>query len=183
MALWHGCTVEDKDNLEAAGIDLTQCRVDSDFGRGFYTTTVRRQAEHWAWDRARWKIANRRRGTRPVVLRFLVPRVRLGKLLSLQFVLGDFHNEDFWSLVQHCRRSVPAARGRSEVVHDHRCPELGWYDVVVGPVSAFWEQRVAMTDADQVSFHTPKAVRILNGLMTGRKGRRGDGYGWEVVSR
>src|SRR5207253_3837631 len=29
--------------------DLTAGRVDRDFGRGFYTTTLEKQARHWAW--------------------------------------------------------------------------------------------------------------------------------------
>lgn len=181
VILWHGCTARDRDRIEGTGIDLAQCRVDTDFGRGFYTTTIRRQAEQWAWDRLRQGRPAWRRGNQAVVLRFRVSRARLGRLRSLQFVLGDFHNEDFWSLVQHCRRSVPAVQGRSEVIHDHRCPRFGWYDVVTGPVAAFWRQRVAMADADQVSFHTPKAVQILNALVSRGKAKGTVDYQWEPV--
>lgn len=107
----------------------------------------------------------------------------LDKLLSLHFVLGDYGNEDFWSLVQHCRQSIPEdkTKGRKEEVHDHKRLPKGWYDLVTGPVAAFWEQRVAMDDADQLSFHAPDAIAILNALIeSGNKGKKDD-YRWDPV--
>jgi len=44
VVLWHGCTMLAKDAIEANGIDLARCAVNTDFGRGFYTTTLERQA-------------------------------------------------------------------------------------------------------------------------------------------
>jgi hypothetical protein len=108
----------------------------------------------------------------------------LDKLLSLHFVLGDYANEDYWSLVQHCRRSVPAdpVGGRAAVIHDHRRIPGGWYDFVSGPVAAFWGQRAAMNNADQVSFHTRAGVALLNALIkSGRAGNRND-YRWIPVT-
>jgi hypothetical protein len=191
VLLYHGCTVLDKNNMEAKRINLANCRVDSDFGRGFYTTSLERQARNWAWDRYYKWLGNPanagKTGNQPVVLRFRVRRYSrkprktrlddgLDKLLALHFVRGDYGSEDFWSFVQHCRQSTLAT------VHDHRRPPGGWYDLVTGPVAAFWWQRVAMTDADQVSFHTKKAVQLLNALITsGKKGNRDD-YRWDPVS-
>jgi hypothetical protein len=102
-------------------------------------------------------------------------------LLSLHFVLGDYGNEDYWSLVQHCRQSVPPdpTTGKGGVVNDHRRPPGGWYDLVTGPVAAFWQQRVAMNDADQVSFHTKSGVTLLNRLI--KSGDR-DEYRWDPVA-
>jgi hypothetical protein len=197
IVLWHGCTALDKNKIEK-GIDLAYCRVDTDFGRGFYTTTLERQARQWAWMRFYdWQDKNPgATGNQPVVLRFKVrrygvtPRLSglddgLDKLLSLHFVLGDYGNEDFWSLVQHCRQSIPEdkKKGQTEEVHDHKRLPDGWYDLVTGPVAAFWEQRVAMDDADQLSFHTLEAVEILKVLIeSGKKGNKDD-YRWEPVVR
>ena len=160
LILWHGCTALAKNNIERSGIDLTKCAVDTDFGRGFYTTTLERQARLRAWDQYyRWLARNpKAAGNQPVVLRFRVRRYTrnprrsrrddgLDKLQSLSFVRGDYDAEDYWSLVQHCRRSTPAT------VHDHKLPRVGWYELVCGPVAAFWRQRVAMAGADQFSFH------------------------------
>src|SRR5581483_8866529 len=149
VVLWHGCTALDKDAIEAGGIDLARCAVNTDFGRGFYTTTLERQAREWAWERRRsWgRGRGRGRANPPVVLRFRVRRYTrtprqsalddgLDRLASLHFVRGDFEAEEYWSLVQHCRRSTPArpASGRAAVVHDHRRPPTWWYQLVTGPV-------------------------------------------------
>ncbi len=126
-----------------------------------------------------------------MVLRFRVRRYTLlrakgpldeglDELASLAVVLADYHYEDYWSLVQHCRQSTKTA------INDHRHPAGGWYDMVSGPVAAFWEQRVAMDDADQFSFHTEKGVRLLNaliqeGLKLGINGNP-DYYTWYPVT-
>jgi hypothetical protein len=60
--------------------------------------------------------------------------------------------------VQHCRQSVPASSGVAGSVRDHCVAKSGWFDIVTGPVAAFWEQRVLMKDADQISFHTVNIV-------------------------
>ena len=200
VTLWHGCTAFDKTDLETGGIDLSLCAVDTDFGRGFYTTTLQRQARQWAWDRFYdWQARHPAiTGNQPVVLRLRVRRYSvtprrsklddgLDKLRSLQFVQGAYDNEDYWSLVQHCRQSKPAAQGRLAVVHDHKRSPTGWYQMVSGPVAAFWRQRVAMDDADQFSFHQG-GVSLLQALIDVGKGKgfggRGDPkyYQWLVVT-
>lgn len=164
VTLYHGCTTVDKANIDANGIDLSKCRVDTDFGRGFYTTTVQYQARQWANNRYYDPTVAGSPGNQPVVLTFVVDRHRLAELTWIGFVLADPSKDDYWSLVQHCRQSTRKA------VNDHKGPivladETRWYDVACGPVSAFWWQKFAMQDADQVSFHTPQAVRLLNRLI------------------
>ena len=104
VALYHGCTSDDRKNIEKNGIQVNLCRADTDFGRGFYTTTLRRQARQWAWIRY-YGPGVRRKGNQPVILRFVVEREALGRLDAIAFVRGDFNSLDFWSLVQHCRQS------------------------------------------------------------------------------
>ena len=182
VVLWHGCTAFDKDAIERSGIDLKFCAADTDFGRGFYTTTLERQARQWAWNRF-YKLQKGDPKTKnyPVVLRFRVRRYSVSKtspaldcgladLESLAFVIGDYNNDDFWSLVQHCRQSTPGND------HDHKKEPSGWYDLVSGPVAAFWDQRVAMDDADQFSFHVG-GIAILNALIDQGKGKGTNGTG------
>ncbi|HQU46008.1 MAG TPA: hypothetical protein PK867_24560, partial [Pirellulales bacterium] len=72
-----------------------------------------------------------------------------------------------------CRQSTPAdpIRGIAQQIRNHKCNSHvgptrdGWYDVVSGPVAAFWDQRVAMLGADQIGFHTMDAVTVLNSLV------------------
>src|SRR5579883_1697629 len=136
VTLWHGCTAFDKASIEK-GIDRSKCAVATDFGQGFYTTTLERQARQWAWNRFyQWRIANPQgTGNQAVVLQFRLRRYRLGRrtaprfrgldeLKSLHFALGDYNNEDYWSMVQHCRQSTPNS------IKDHRRGRAGWYDMV-----------------------------------------------------
>ena len=130
-------------------IDLSRCRRLTDFGRGFYLTTVLKQAENWA----DMQFRNRRKKTHPsteaVVLRFDVDRNQLAFLFSLSFVT-DQSNSDFWDFVAYCRSGMSPhlLRGNRD------------YDVVFGPVS-LWSQRLVIKDSDQISFHTQAALKIL----------------------
>ena len=51
--------------------------------------------------------------------------------------------------------------------------------MVSGPVAAFWQQRSAMLEADQYSFHTLRGVDVLNDLVVA--GSRGVEYDVEQV--
>jgi hypothetical protein len=152
LTLYHG-TLDAHVASILAGVNVNRGRAHTDFGKGFYTTTVEIQARAWAW-----QLSQRSSGTLPAVIRFDVDRDRLAALECLWFVRGSFNADDFWSLVSPCRR------GRSQ----HARPthpsttHQGWYDVVIGPVAASWRQRLSIYDADQISFHTPGAANLLN---------------------
>jgi hypothetical protein len=116
------------------------------------------------------------------VIEFRVLRADLANLEILSFVRGDYNAEEYWSFVQHCRSSRQATRTKSAIVRHHERDASGnstWYDLVCGPVAAFWMQRSAMLDTDQYGFHTPQAVGVLNDLI--RKGSRGTEYEVEQV--
>ena len=51
--------------------------------------------------------------------------------------------------------------------------------MVSGPVAAFWQQRSAMLEADQYSFHTQRGVDVLNNVLVA--GLRGVEYDVEQV--
>jgi hypothetical protein len=164
VRLYHGCTSQDADNIRARGINLNLSRVDTDFGQGFYTTTVLYQARQWAWARFYDPAVAHMRPNPPVVLKFVLHRYDLAGLYFISFVLGGHAKRNFWSLIQHCRQSTPGA------IKDHRGPVYRpdgtrGYDVACGPVAAFWRQRFAMQDADQFSFHTAGGVRLLQRLI------------------
>ncbi len=121
----------------------------TDFGPGFYTTTSDRQAQTWAAEIA----ATISPPDVPAVIQITVPRDELARLHALAFVRGDFSADDYWSFVHHCRLGAL----------DHGRPGTKvCYDVVYGPVAAFWRQRLLVADADQVSFHTLTAEVVLN---------------------
>ncbi|SPF44208.1 hypothetical protein SBA4_3190003 [Candidatus Sulfopaludibacter sp. SbA4] len=105
------------------------------------------QAQTWAV-----QISSTRPGTKPAVVELVIDRNALATLDTLVFSRGDFYADDFWSFVHHCRSGGT----------DHRRTPGGFYDVVYGPVAAFWNQRMIIADSDQISFHTPSAETILN---------------------
>lgn len=172
VTLWHGCTAADQVAIQSRGVDPLVGNPDTDFGRGFYTTTIKRQACFWAWTRFYNPQFSHSTGIQPVVLRFRVDRHKLARLSCLNFVCADFNSQDFWSLVQHCRRSTPLSAPPPRTVNDHAGPIVyhgSWYDIACGPVAAFWQQRSAMHDADQISFHTRRACRLLTDLIKSQK--------------
>jgi hypothetical protein len=159
--LWHGCTTLDLASIVSHGIDLRKCQVDTDFGQGFYLTSIRRQARHWAWLRYFDLKPRVQRTERPVMLRFELLREALGRLASISFVSGAYENDGYWSLVQHCRLSPPYPNHHR---HEYSANRDRMYDVVSGPVAAHWYQRMADFDSDQFSFHTRGGDAALAGL-------------------
>jgi hypothetical protein len=162
LELWHGCLKSDLKSIRK-GIDPTVCDPSTDFGRGFYTTTVKRQARSWAWKRYLDLSPRKRKRDVPVVLRFRIRLERLARLESLFFVLGDYDQDRFWSLVHHCRQSTLSSVNTH--CHPGRKRPDDWYDVVSGPIAAFWPQRVAMVGSDQMSFHTVAGAQMLSDLI------------------
>ena len=166
ILLWHGCVGTDAAAIIKYGVDPTKGRPDADFGRGFYLTSIPRQAKHWAWLKYySLTPAQQTLSGGPVVLKFAPRPGNLAPLQSLAFVRGHYDYDDYWSLVQHCRQSTTGAIRNHKNTPDDAPQSCNWFDVVYGPVSAFWLQRAAMADSDQISFHTQDAALILNQLI------------------
>ena len=131
-------------------VDLAVCRPGTDFGRGFYTTTNRHQAEQWA--NSRVLRAKPSPGLYGIVLAFDIDRDWLASLDTLAFARPM---QGFWDLVDDCRHGFPP-HGRSP-------PHPSSYDVVYGPVT-LWPQRLSIADCDQISFHTPRSLSGLTSV-------------------
>lgn len=145
IELFHGTTdASVQDILQA--VDETVGGALKDFGRGFYTTTRLDKARDWA------NVKTRRAGGAAAVLRFDVSRNDLAQLDCLFFARGDSTAVDYWSFVQYSRT----------IVGDHNRLHTPWYDLVVGPVTGTWKRQTMLPDTDQISFHTPYAVAVLN---------------------
>ena len=128
-------------------VDLRKCGDFNDFGRGFYTTTNRQQALSWATEKA-----VRSTRVKPALIRYTVERRSLADLYSLFFVRGDKNAYDYWSFVQHCRTTIG----------NHKGIYSDWYDIVAGPVTGSWKKQTVIPHSDQISFHTHRAIEILN---------------------
>jgi hypothetical protein len=99
------------------------------------------------------QISATRPGTNPAVIKIEITRTSLANLDTIAFVRGDFDAEDNWSLIHHCRKGA--------LDHGRPSPKPS-YDVVYGPVAAFWNQRMTIADADQISFHTLDSEAVWN---------------------
>jgi len=147
IVLYHG-TLDKYVAAIKAGICVSLGKRFTDFGPGFYTTTWLRQAKMWAAE-----IAATTPHDKPAVVRITIRREKLARLDTLAFVRGDFDARHFWSFVHSCRKGAK----------DHRRPGPSpFYDVVYGPVASFWNQRLIIANADQLSFHTKAAEKVLN---------------------
>src|SRR5262245_7455484 len=85
LVVYHG-TLDTHVGSILANVDPTVGRLRSDFGQGFYTTTVEGQARSWAL-----MLVRRSRIhpiPRPAIIRFTMSRDVLARLESLWFVRG-----------------------------------------------------------------------------------------------
>jgi hypothetical protein len=148
LTLYHGTDERSIESIRRTGIDLSFGRELLDFGPGFYVTTSEAQSRVWAEQKV--DFARSAHGD-PRVLRFLVPRDHLAELECLWFVRGSADALDFWSFVTYCRNGgLTHAR-------------TTWYDIVIGPVARNFRKRTILNpDSDQISFHTDRAVKLLD---------------------
>lgn len=107
MILYHGS------NTKIEKIDLSKCRPYKDFGKGFYLTEIREQAEKMAS-----RTAHIYEGE-PIVTEFEFDESALSKLSVKQFDRPD----EEWALFVLANRSK-----------EHEQPTHS-YDIVIGPVA------------------------------------------------
>jgi len=120
-------------NIIVSGVNPALGRGATDFGRGFYVTSVRHQAEQWANQKAR------RHSQKAAVLAFRLDRDLIGKLGDhLTFVIAD---TDFHAFVAFNRQG-----GIAHARSDKKC-----YDVIYGPVAAY-PQALTYAGCDQICF-------------------------------
>jgi Protein of unknown function (DUF3990) len=77
LVLYHG-TIDSFQASILASVDVTRGLRNTDFGRGFYTTTSLAQARAWSW-----QISQKNPGSLPAVISLTVGRDSLARLDSL----------------------------------------------------------------------------------------------------
>jgi len=153
MILYHGSTVK----VEKP--QLTKCRSNTDFGRGFYTTTSKEQAAKWA------KLKQHREGKGKAVVTVYEIDESLFELTN-EFEILKFKTADkIWlDFVYANRKAIKSKQ----------------YDIVFGPVAndrlyatiTLYEQGILTAEAaieqlksyllfDQISFNTQKVIDFL----------------------
>lgn len=156
MKLYHGS------NMAFEEIDLLLCRPNKDFGRGFYLTPERKDAENMARRTAR------RYGGLPCVLTFDLRDSVLVDVPVRRFV----HPDESWAMF------VMANRRPERPASDHNRDNR--YGLVVGPIAnddlalLFRQFELGLVTSDmlvremqfkrlavQYSFHTAQAIAAL----------------------
>lgn len=162
MLLYHGS------NTDIKGIDLAMCRPYKDFGRGFYLTVMREQAEKMA------KRVAKIYGGSPILNVF--------ELDDSFMTSNDLHIKDFGSETsEEWARFIMNNRNRK--YNDFSDPECNFdnkYDIVIGPIAnddmaVLFRQyenglisfehmvngMIYKKTTNQYSFHTERAVSFL----------------------
>jgi hypothetical protein len=101
IVVYHGTVDTFAAAIVSGPINVGIGKPNTDFGPGFYTTTLKRQAQMWAA-----QISATRPSTNPAVIEITVNRSSLAGLDALAFVRGDFGADDYWSLIHHCRKGA-----------------------------------------------------------------------------
>ena len=162
MKLYHGS------NVEIFKVELEKCMPYKDFGKGFYTTTLKEQA---------WRMAKRRavtEGGRPIVTIFEIPDELLSENSLNCRVFSDKPSVEWAVFVKNNRDK------KFEDISSPECNLDGKYDVVVGPVAddtigllVRQFQRGLIDEkyltegfsfdkvTNQYTFHTEKALKYL----------------------
>lgn len=157
MRLYHGSIVEVRKPSLRFG------RRRTDFGKGFYTTTLAEQAEHWA------KIKkDRAKASRAVVSVYEIDdRILTDASLSIR----EFHgvDESWLEFVVGCRKKEAARHDYDlvfgPVANDNVFVTVNLYESGVLDAPAAIAQLRAYKTYDQLSFHTKRVIGALKFVM------------------
>lgn len=151
LKLYHGS------NVEVRKPSLLKSRKNTDFGRGFYTTTQKEQAEHWT----SIKMDRAKKGRR-VVSVFEVDETILS---NLEFKIREFHGPDeaWLNFVVNSRKGIEHDYDLvfGPVANDKVFTVVNLYESgVINATTAIAELKAYKT-YDQLSFHTERVIKEL----------------------
>lgn len=167
MIVYHGS------NIEIDTIDLKRCRPYKDFGKGFYVTELKKQAELMA------KRVSKIRGGEPIVTKF--------EIQDSAFLAHDMSVYDFGTSVsKEWAQFVMNNRDRYfKDIHSQLCNLDSKYDIVIGPIAdddlamlfrQFNNKYINFDElvkgleykktSNQISFHTERAITLLRKVGT-----------------
>lgn len=151
MRLYHGS------NMEVRKPSLQRSRRNTDFGRGFYTTTQKEQAEHWT----SIKIDRAKAGRRVVS----VFEVDDELLTNLDLKIREFHGPDeaWLNFVVDSRKGVQHDYDLvyGPVANDKVFTVVNLYESGVLDAPAAIAELKAYKTYNQLSFHTERVISSL----------------------
>lgn len=151
MRLYHGS------NVEVRKPNLLKSRKKTDFGRGFYTTTQKEQAEHWTTI----KIDRAKIGRRIVS----VFEIDDALLTNPELKIREFNGPDeaWLNFVVDSRKGVEHNYDLvfGPVVNDKVFTVVNLYESGVLDAPAAIAELKAYKTYNQLSFHTPRVINVL----------------------
>lgn len=151
MLVYHGS------NVEVRKPNILKSRKKTDFGRGFYTTTQKEQAEHWT----SIKMDRAKTGRRVVS----VFEVGDELLTDPELKIREFHGPDeaWLNFVVDSRKGVEHDYDLvfGPVANDKVFTVVNLYESGVLDASAAIAELKAYKTYNQLSFHTPRVIRAL----------------------
>jgi len=160
MILFHGS------NVEVSRIDLSRCTKYKDFGQGFYMTSIKEQACEWA------KKVARRFGCGKPTLNIYEFGENVDNLRHLSFTEPDEkwaafvinnRNREFWNhgeVLSNHDNKYDFVHGL--VANDDISAILDTFLMGILPLSEISKALIYKKLNDQYSFHTPRALALLN---------------------
>ena len=150
MILYHGT------NVRFSEIDLLRSRDKRDFGKGFYTTTIFEQAEHWAKNQfIRYGGDGR-----------FVKVFDFDQNNDLSVLAFDSMNIDWLEFVKENRTKGGITHNydivKGPVANDNTMRTIALYISGIYTAEQALEQLAFFKVNDQVSFHTQKALNFLH---------------------
>ena len=151
MLVYHGS------NVEVRKPSLLKSRKNTDFGRGFYTTTQKEQAEHWT----SIKIDRAKKGRRIVS----VFEIDDNLLTNPELKIREFHGPDeaWLNFVVDSRKGVEHDYDLvfGPVANDKVFTVVNLYESGVLDAPAAIAELKAYKTYNQLSFHTPRVIQAL----------------------
>lgn len=151
MLVYHGS------NVEVRKPSLLKSRKNSDFGRGFYTTTQKEQAEHWT----SIKIDRAKKGRKIVSVFELDDDL----LTNSELKIREFHGPDeaWLNFVVDSRKGVEHDYDLvfGPVANDKVFTVVNLYESGVLDAPAAIAELKAYKTYNQLSFHTPRVIQAL----------------------
>lgn len=151
MNLYHGS------NVEVRKPSLRPGRKKTDFGKGFYTTTNREQAEHWTF------IKQERAKTPKRMVS--IYEIDDALLLDSGLKIREFHGVDeaWLNFVVDCRKGMSHDFDLvfGPVANDNVFTTVNLYESGILDVPAAIAQLKAYKTYDQLSFHTERVIKAL----------------------
>lgn len=151
MKLYHGSVVEVRKP------SLRYCRKKTDFGKGFYTTTHKEQAEHWTEIKK-----DRVKANKQVVSMYEIDDILLN---SSQLNIRKFNGVDeaWLEFVVNSRKGIQHNYDMvfGPVANDKVFTTVNLYESGVLDAMAAIAQLKAYKTYNQLSFHTERVIRSL----------------------